>query len=328
MGSMINLRQFIDEWRTVVTCWLGIIAVIICVSLTIPLIGKEMALASIPVINGALPATTIMVNAANEAGFPLAAALATIAFAVQKFVGTPFASNASLKYARRIIVEYREAKAAGRVEEYVASTSGSRKAKPAAEPKPKRVKFAQKFNGYYSNNVCILLAVAGGLLSVWLGELTGINYAILGLVLGVIFTQIGIVPQNLLQKGQTSGFINMVVFAAIIPSLGDISLANLVQLIFPLIVVFAVSVAAIFLMMKVLPAWKIMGDKSMAFGIGFCQMLGFPSTYLISVEVCNAVAESEEENEFLMSKVMPRLVVGGMAAMVSIIVAGVMAGLL
>ncbi len=71
-----------------------------------------------------------------------------------------------------------------------------------------------------------------------------------------------------------------------------------------------------------------MGDKSMAFGIGFCQMLGFPSTYLISVEVCNAVAENEEENEFLMSKVMPRLVVGGMAAMVSIIVAGVMSGLL
>lgn len=96
MGSMINLRQFIDEWRTVVTCWLGIIAVIICVSLTIPIIGKDMALASIPVINGALPATTIMVNAANEAGYPLAAALATIAFAVQKFVGTPFASNASL----------------------------------------------------------------------------------------------------------------------------------------------------------------------------------------------------------------------------------------
>ena len=42
-------------------------------------------------------------------------------------------------------------------------------------------------------------------------------------------------------------------------------------------------------------------------------MLGFPSTYLISVEVCNAVAENDEEKDFLMSKVMPRLVVGGMA---------------
>lgn len=40
------------------------------------------------------------------------------------------------------------------------------------------------------------------------------------------------------------------------------------------------------------------------------------------------VAEDEDEKAFLMSRVMPRLVVGGMAAMVSILVAGVMAGML
>ena len=34
---------------------------------------------------------------------------------------------------------------------------------------------------------------------------------------------------------------------------------------------FAVSVLSIFVMMKVLPVWKILGDKSMAFGVGFCQ---------------------------------------------------------
>lgn len=135
-------------------------------------------------------------------------------------------------------------------------------------------------------------------------------------------------PKNLLQKGQTSGFINMVVFAAIIPALADISIKDLVSLIVPLLIVFAVSVVAIFLVMKVLPGWKILGDKSMAFGIGFCQMLGFPSTYLISVGVCNAVAETEDEKDYLMSKVMPRLVVGGMAAMASILVAGVMSGML
>ena len=176
-----------------------------------------------------------------------------------------------------------------------------------------------------------MLAVVGGLLSVWLGELTHINYAILGLVLGVIFTQLGVVPKNLLQKAQASGFINMVVFAAIIPALANISISDLIDLIdliLPLVVVFAVSVLSIFVMMKVLPVWKILGDKSMAFGVGFCQMLGFPSTYLISVEVCNAVAEDEDEKAFLMSRVMPRLVVGGMAAMVSILVAGVMAGML
>lgn len=327
MGSMINLRQFIDEWRTVVTCWLGIIAVIIGVSLTIPLIGKQMALSAIPVINGALPATQIMTEAATNAGYPLAAALAAIAFAVQKFVGTPFASSASLKYAKRLIGEYRQAKSEGRVESYVASTSGVKKSEQDIQAS-KRITIAEKFDGFYSTNVCLLLAVTGGLLAVWLESITTINNAILGLVLGVIFTQLGIVPKNLLQKAQASGFINMVVFAAIIPALANISVSQLLSLIFPLVVVFAVSVVAIFLMMKVLPAWKILGDKSMAFGVGFCQMLGFPSTYLISVEVCNAVAENDEEKDFLMSKVMPRLVVGGMAAMVSILVAGVMSGML
>ena len=328
MGSMINLRQFMDEWRTVVTCWFGMLAVIIGVSLTIPIIGKEMALSAIPVVNGALPATQIMTEAATKAGYPLAAALAAITFAVQKFVGTPFASSASLRYAQGLIGEYRKAKSSGTLDEFMAAAGKSENRNSEAKTASKRITLAEKFDGFYSSNVCILLAVVGGLLSVWLGELTHINYAILGLVLGVIFTQLGVVPKNLLQKAQASGFINMVVFAAIIPALANISISALIDLILPLVVVFAVSVLSIFVMMKVLPVWKILGDKSMAFGVGFCQMLGFPSTYLISVEVCNAVAEDEDEKAFLMSRVMPRLVVGGMAAMVSILVAGVMAGML
>lgn len=324
MGSMLNLRQFIDEWRTVITCWLGIIAVIIGVSCTIPFIGKGMALSAIPVINGALPATQIMTQAATEAGLPLAAALAAIVFAVQKFVGTPIASNASLKYARELAAKYREAKANGTLAQFTAEAPK----KAAGEDKPQRQTFAEKHDEFYSSNVCLLLAAAGGWLSVKLGAVTGINYAILGLILGVIFTQFGIVPKSLLQKAMASGFFNMVVFAAIIPALANISIADLLSLIVPLVVVFVVSIIAIFIMMKILPAWKVLGDKSMAFGVGFCQMLGFPTTYLISVEVCNAVAEDEEEKAYLMSKIMPRLVVGGMAAMVSILVAGVMAGLL
>ncbi len=259
MGSMLNLRQFIDEWRTVVTCWLGIVAVIIGVSCTIPFIGKDMALCAIPVINGALPATQIMTQAATEAGLPLAAALAAIVFAVQKFVGTPIASNASLKYARSLIADYREGKVSKDVPETARKTP----------EKQKKATFAEKYDAYYSNNVCILLAVLGGLLAVKLGAITKINYAILGLVLGVIFTQLGLLPQNLLKKAQTSGFINMVVFAAIIPALAKISVGDLISLIVPLVVVFAVAIISIFIMMKILPAWKILGDKSMAFGVGF-----------------------------------------------------------
>ncbi|WP_227851689.1 hypothetical protein [Clostridioides sp. ES-S-0123-01] len=83
-------------------------------------------------------------------------------------------------------------------------------------------------------------------------------------------------------KVKIKGFINMVVFAAVIPSLAKVSLTGLISLFVPIVGMFAVSIIDIFIMMKVLPGWKIIGSKPLAFGVGFCQMLGFPTTYLMS----------------------------------------------
>lgn len=318
MGTMLNLRQFIDEWRTVLTAWLGMLAVIIGVSLLIPIFGKSTILASIPVINGALPATTIMTQAAMEKGLTMAAAIATVVFAIQKFVGTPIASRAARQEAERLIVEYRGAKSKGinlAIEESKEEQNGKQT-------------FCEKYDKYYGTNTCIFLTALFSFLGYQLAELIHVNYSIVCLVVGVIVTKLGIVPKDILEKAKIKGFINMVVFAAVIPSLAKISLGDLIKLFPPVVAMFAVSIISIFIMMKILPAWKIIGSKPLAFGIGFCQMLGFPSTYLISNEICNAVGEDEEEREYLMSKIMPRLVIGGMACMASIVVAGIMAGML
>lgn len=282
MGTMLNIRQFIDEWRTVLTAWLGIAAVIILVPVLIPFIGKATVLASIPVTNGALPATTIMTQAAMEKGLTLAAAEA-----------------------------------------------GSKKTEKAEQTEKKSfVKLAEKYDKYYGTNVCIFLTAFFAFVGYKLSEIIHVNYSIVCLVIGVIVTALGIVPKDILEKGKLKGFINMVVFAAVIPSLASISLTDLISLIVPVVAMFAVSIVAVFIMMKNLPGWKIIGSKPLAFGVGFCQMLGFPTTYLISNEVCNAVGETEEERAYLMSKIMPKLVVGGLACLVSVLVAGVMAPML
>lgn len=327
MGTMLNIRQFIDEWRTVLTAWLGIAAVIILVPVLIPFIGKATVLASIPVINGALPATTIMTQAAMEKGLTLAAATATVVFAVQKFVGTPIASRAALQEANRLLKEYREAKANGI--DLAAAEAGSKKTEKVEQTEKKSfVKLAEKYDKYYGTNVCIFLTAFFAFVGYKLSEIIHVNYSIVCLVIGVIVTALGIVPKDILEKGKLKGFINMVVFAAVIPSLASISLTDLISLIVPVVAMFAVSIVAVFIMMKILPGWKIIGSKPLAFGVGFCQMLGFPTTYLISNEVCNAVGETEEERAYLMSKIMPKLVVGGLACLVSVLVAGVMAPML
>ena len=315
MGTMLNIRQFVDEWRTVLTAWLGILAVVIGVSLCIPLLGKGTVLASIPVINGALPATTIMTQAAMEKGLTLAAATATVVFAIQKFVGTPIASRAALQEANRLVEEYRR-------------TGGVKVAAKVEKEEKKSKKFAEKYEKYYSTNVCIFLTAFFSFVGYQIAQVIHLNYSIVCMLVGVIVTWLGIVPKDILEKGKLKGFINMVVFAAVIPSLANISLADLGKLFIPVAVMFAVSILSIFIMMKILPGWKIIGYKTLAFGVGFCQMLGFPTTYLISNEVCNAVGETEEEREYLMSKIMPKLVVGGLACLVSVFVAGIMAPML
>ncbi|MDV9720978.1 permease [Clostridioides difficile] len=324
MGTMLNVKQFIDEWRTVLTAWIGIVAVIVCVSLCIPLFGKSTVLTSIPVINGALPATTIMTQAALEKGLTLAAATATVVFAIQKFIGTPIASRAALQEANRLLVEYHEAKSKG-ID--LANVDTDKKEAENTGTKVKQA-FCEKYDKYYSTNVCIFFIALFSYLGYELSEIIHVNYSIVCLVVGVLVTRIGIVPKDILEKGKIKGFINMVVFAAVIPSLAKVSLTDLISLFVPIVGMFAASIIGIFLMMKVLPGWKIIGSKPLAFGVGFCQMLGFPTTYLISNEVCNAVGETEEERAYLMSKIMPKLVVGGMACMISIVVAGLMVPML
>ncbi|HBF7899713.1 permease [Clostridioides difficile] len=324
MGTMLNVKQFIDEWRTVLTAWLGIVAVIVCVSLCIPLFGKSTVLTSIPVINGALPATTIMTQAALEKGLTLAAATATVVFAIQKFIGTPIASRAALQEANRLLVEYHEAKSKG-ID--LANVDTDKKEAENTGTKVKQA-FCEKYDKYYSTNVCIFFIALFSYLGYELSEIIHVNYSIVCLVVGVLVTRIGIVPKDILEKGKIKGFINMVVFAAVIPSLAKVSLTDLISLFVPIVGMFVASIIGIFLMMKVLPGWKIIGSKPLAFGVGFCQMLGFPTTYLISNEVCNAVGETEEERAYLMSKIMPKLVVGGMACMISIVVAGLMVPML
>lgn len=322
MGTTLTFKQFADEWRSVATAWLGIIAVIIGGLCMIPILGKDTVLCAIPVINGALPATTIVTTAAMEKGLTLAAATATVVFTTQKFCGTPFASRACRKEAIRMLEEYREAKAKG-ID--LAVTDGKKKEET---PKVEKVKFADKHPEIFTQNTCIFITVLFSFLSYQLGELIHVNYALICVAVGVLIRHLGIAPKDLMAKAKMNGFIFMVVYAAIIPSLAKISISDLVRLFVPVIVMYLVSIVAIFIVIRVLPGWKILGSKDLAFGIGFVQMLGFPPTYLISSEICNAIGETQEEKDYLLGRLPNRFVIGGLGCLVSVLVASVMVGFL
>ena len=321
MGTSVNLSQMRKEWKVVVFSIIAMAVAVGAVALTIPLIGKQAAIVSIPIVNGGIVATQIMTEAALEKGFTMAAALGTLVFAVQKFVGTIPASRCGLSEANHLLAEYRENLKNGidlNKAEAAESTDGSKAKKPM---------FYDVHDKYYT--VYTTLGIAAG--ACWVASLiqdvTGISGSIWCLLLGMLLNQVGLVPPKMLDKGKSSGLFMIATFSNLIPSLAKINMSDLVSLAFQIVVVFAAVLIGCFIVLYFLPTWKFVGSKNMAMGIAMSQLLGFPATFLIVNEVATAVAETEGEKDYIVNKLTPAFVISGFVSVttISILVAGVFA---
>lgn len=298
MGTTLNVKQLIKEWRTVLMAALCMLASCLVMLLVSPIIGFDTVLVGMPVINGAAMATSLMASAAAEKGLATAAALCAVIYSVQKFVGAPIASAMGIRYGKKLLKAYRENPAQFKKQE----TGNGASAK---------VSFANKHKEWYSANVMMALVAAGSWVAHILGDLTPINYSIWALLLGVVCAASGLVPTKPLQKSNSYGLMMVAVFGSIIPSLAKVSLSDLGTMAFQTIVLFIAALIGVALVGWVLPTWKLVGDKDLAVGIGVEQFLGFPSNVVICREVGDAVGETPEEKAFIEDTLNVPYVVGG-----------------
>ena len=298
MGTTLNVKQLIEEWRTVLMAALCMLASCLVMLLVSPIIGFDTMLVGMPVINGAAMATSLMASAAAEKGLATAAALCAVIYSVQKFVGAPIASAMGIRYGKKLLKAYRENPAQFKKQE----TGNGASAK---------VSFADKHKEWYSANVMMALGAAGSWVAHILGDLTPINYSIWALLLGVVCAASGLVPTKPLQKSNSYGLMMVAVFGSIIPSLAKVSLSDLGTMAFQTIVLFIAALIGVALVGWVLPTWKLVGDKDLAVGIGVEQFLGFPSNVVICREVGDAVGETPEEKAFIEDTLNVPYVVGG-----------------
>ena len=303
MGTTINIKQMVREWRVVLMAALCMVASCLTMCLVMPIIGKDAVLVGMPVINGAAMATSLMTTAATERGLTTAAALCAVIYSVQKFVGAPIASAMGMKYALR------------------AKQRGTTSTKPM---------FYESHKDIFTSNVCIAIVCVGAWVGRCLGSLTPINYSIWCLLLGSVSGIGGYVPPKPLQKGGAYGLMMIAVFGSIIPALAKVSLSDLGTMAFQTVVLFAAAVAGIFLIGYVLPGWKLVGDRDLAVGIGVEQFLGFPSNVVICREVSEAVGVTDDERAYIDETLSVPYVLGGITVVtiLSVALAGFVINLL
>jgi hypothetical protein len=68
----------------------------------------------------------------------------------------------------------------------------------------------------------------------------------------------------------------------------------------------------------------------MCLAVGVCCLFGFPGTFIVSQEVANAVGETSEERDFILTGILPKMLVSGFTTVTiaSVFLAGFLVKLL
>lgn len=326
MGTIISIKQLIEQWKVIVITLAGLTGMVLfCWFICIPLVGREFVIAGLPPLAGGIVAATMMNTAALEKGLVSAAVLAIAMYAIQGFVGYPLTAIMLKIEGKKLLTTYREgsvklATNIGSVDEVAGNMKVEEKTrKKLIPPMPEK----------YSTNAFILgklmfTAYIANKLSV----VTGLNQAVWALILGILFTEIGFLDKDSLNKAHSYGFLMFVLMIFVFAGLKDATPEILLDAIGPMAIIIVVGVIGLGILSII--AGKFLGISwNMAFAVSLTALYGFPPNYILTEESVKAIAETPQEREFLLSKMLPMMIVGGFitVTITSVVIAGIFVNL-
>ena len=326
MGTTIKLRDFADQWKTV------IVAAVCCVAISLGIyfiggliIDRNYAIVGAPILSGGVVATLTMQDAANDLGLPDLAIFATLVMVAQGFVGYPVASLCLRGEAKRI----RKLVETGAELKGVTATvsSGNAPAKKRLIPY-----LPDRYNG--PNIIMAKVALVGWLATIfatWISGVLNFNVSnlIIALIFGVLYKELGFLEDSPMKKAGADGFMLVVVTLSIFTNLAQSTPDIVGGMLWPLLVV-VVTGSVTFIVLGTLVG-KIFGlSWQMSCAIGSTCLFGFPGTYIVTNEVVNAIAADDKEKQLMLDHMMPKMLIAGMVtvSITSVLIASYMINLL
>ena len=322
MGTVISLKQLIQQWRTIVVCLSGLAGMMLLGYFVAPLlIDKTLVIAGLPPLTGGIVAATMMQSAAQEAGLEVAAVFAIAMYCIQGFAGYPITAICLQTEGKRLLKDFRSGNVVlTETDRREMASVGMTVVADDSDRKTLIPRIPDKWN-----SPVLMLGKLGlvGWLATQLGAITGISGAIWALVLGVFFTTIGFLETNLLNRANSYQIIMFALMMYVFDGLKTCTPAMLKSIIIPMIVLIVIGVAGMaafaFIISKVLKM-----SFPLAFANGLTALYGFPCDAIITESTCNALGQTEEERKYLMSKMFPSMIVGGFVTVTitSVFIAG------
>ncbi len=325
IGTIISLKQLMQQWKTVVICLVGLGGMIAIGYFVAPMfMDKTLVIAGLPPLTGGIVAATTMSDAAKNAGLTVASVFAIAMYCVQGFAGYPLTALCLQKEGRRLLKEYRSGNVVLTDEEKAEMANiGMTAIADDSDVKKLLPKLPDKWN-----SAVVMLGKLGFVawIASQLGMHTPVSGVIWALVLGIAATTIGFLESNLLNRANSYWILMFALMMYVFDGLKNCTPAMLKTIIGPMVILIIIGVIGmaitVFIISKVL---KI--SFPLAFANGLTALYGFPCDAIITEATCNALGQTEEEKSYLMSKMFPSMIVGGFVTVTitSVLIAGVFA---
>ena len=329
MGTLMRLKDLREEWKTVIIALSAIVFASIALFLIgSPVIGREFAVPAAGPISGGVVATLIMSEAAKAKGLETVLVFLTLLLVLQNFVGLPIASICLSREGRRLRDVFRT--------EGILKGDLPRKSQANNDHNTDHNERKWKFipetpKELQTPFILIMKTMLVGWLAVMVSKLLGgvIDKFVMALIFGIVFYEIGFLEPKILTKANSEGFTLFALLVPIFMNLNRATPSMVISLIVPIALSFAVAVIGIAISSVILSkVFRYSWEMSLA--IGVCCLFGFPGTFIVSQEVANAVGETPAEKEFVLTKILPKMLVSGFTTVTiaSVFLAGFLVKLL
>lgn len=311
LGTMIELQRFIREWGTVVVCMGGLLVmVVLCWIIGSIFFDKYYALSSIPPLAGGVVAQQLVSQVANEAGMPQYGAFAALVCSFQTFIGIPLSAYLLRKHCDFIVIK----------------KAYDKKELDNGKKFPNLRIFKPMPQALNDGSIMVAKLLIIALLGSYLAGATGIPAAVVVLILGIVFAEIGFLDRQALTKAGYMNFLFMGLIMLLPLDFSQLTMESLGNMLVPM--VFFIVLGAIGLVIGgAIAGILLKEDWRLSAALSLSAFLGYPLTEAIVRTVVRSFALSDEDENKLMDMVLPQMVIAGFTTVTvaSVLMGGVIA---
>ena len=276
-----------------------------------------MLVVATPPLTGGVVASIIMSEAAKAKGLETLAVLAVGMYVMQGFAGYPLTAITLNMEGKRLVEKFRKGEL-----QLIKKDENTTVEKKLIPPIPK------KFQSTY-----IFLLQLGILsqISLFIANLTNkaVSEFVICLVVGAIAAELGFIERKPLNLSGTFGFFMTGLMAFIFGGLAQATPEMIKELIVPFIGIIAFGVIGL-VVLSIIAAKIFKESIPMSIAISLNALYGFPVNYTLTNDAAKAIGKTDEEVEFLIESMLPKMLIGGFASVtiISVVIAGVFAKML